>query len=148
VPPRSGAAVAHDGDVVWIHYRGTLEDGTVFDSSLERDPLEFTLGAGAVIPGFDNAVRGMRVGEQKKVTIPADEAYGPYRFEKVLVIARAQLSLGTNPEVGQRLQLMTSSGGAMQVLVTEVTETSITVDANHPLAGEDLTFEIALVGIQ
>ena len=92
--------MANDGDTVRVHYTGTLEDGTIFDSSRERDPLEFTLGGGTVIPGFEENVKGMQVGETKTATIPAGEAYGPYRDELVMVVERAELPEGLNPEIG------------------------------------------------
>lgn len=147
-PAPPPAAIARDGSVVKVHYRGTLEDGTVFDSSLGREPLEFTIGAGTMIPGFENAVRGMEVGQKKTVTIPADEAYGPHFDDLVLVIGRDQLAEGLNPEVGQQLQMTNSVGETMLVFVVEVAEATIIVDANLPLAGQDLTFEIALVGVR
>jgi len=144
---KGSPVMAKDGDTVKVHYTGTLGDGTVFDTSAERDPLEFTLGEGQLIPGFEEAVRGMEVGQSKTVTIPVDEAYGAHLDDLVLVIAKDQLPEGLNIEVGQRLQ-MQQPGGAMSIVtVTEVSETTITVDANHPLAGKDLTFEIEIVAI-
>ncbi|MFC1917308.1 peptidylprolyl isomerase [Chloroflexota bacterium] len=139
--------VATDGNAVKVHYTGTLEDGTVFDSSVGREPLEFTLGAGAMIPGFENAVRGMEVGQEKTVTIPAEGAYGPPQPDMIMAFERDKLPEGLNPEVGQQLQMQDQSGGVAVVVITEVTETTITIDANHPLAGKDLTFEIELVEI-
>ncbi|HDS46391.1 MAG TPA: peptidylprolyl isomerase [Methanomicrobia archaeon] len=137
------AETAKIGDMVKVHYTGTLADGSVFDSSLGRDPLQFTLGDGQMIPGFEQAVIGMKLGETKTVTIPADQAYGPYYEERVFVIPRDQLPAGMEPEIGQKLR--TQSG--MIVTVTEVSGTSVTLDANHELAGKDLTFEIQLVEI-
>ncbi len=139
--------MANDGDTVSVHYTGKLEDSTVFDSSLEREPLEFTLGEGTIIPGFEEAVRGMHVGQSKTVTISPEEAYGPYLDKMVLVIEREQLPPGLNPVVGQQLQQQ-QDGRVVTVLVTDVSEATITVDANHPLAGKDLTFEIELVEIK
>ena len=148
-PPEETPAVeAKDGDTVKVHYTGTLEGGTVFDTSMEREPLEFTLGAGKMIPGFEEAVKGMQVGQSKTVTIPADKAYGPHRDERILLIEREQLPEDLNPEVGQRLQMRQTVGPTIPVIVIEVTETVIVVDANHPLAGKDLTFEIELVEIK
>jgi peptidylprolyl isomerase len=138
---------AKDGDTVKVHYTGTLGDGTIFDSSDGGDPLEFTLGDGGVIPGFEDAVRGMNVGETKTTTIPADEAYGPRESGAVLHVSRAQLPAGMEPEVGQQLGLEHPSGGMIPAVITGVDDESITIDANHPLAGEDLTFEIRLVEI-
>jgi len=140
--------MAKDGDTVNVHYTGKLEDGTVFDSSVEREPLEFTLGAGTIVPGFEEAVRGMQAGQSKTVTIPSQEAYGPRRDEMVLVIERTELPPELKPDVGQQLQMQQSDGRAVSVLVTDVSETTITIDANHPLAGKDLTFEIELLEIK
>ncbi|MFC1969420.1 FKBP-type peptidyl-prolyl cis-trans isomerase [Chloroflexota bacterium] len=136
-----------DGSVVKVHYTGTLEDGTVFDTSVGREPLEFTMGTGAMIPGFENAVRSMKLGQKKTVTIPSDEAYGPHRDDMVLVIERDKIPEDLNPEVGQQLQMQNSGGRTVLVMVTEVSGTTITIDANHAFAGKDLTFEIELVEI-
>lgn len=140
-------AQAKSGDRVKVHYSGFLEDGTVFDSSLEGDPFEFTLGEGMVIPGFENAVIGMDVGETKTVNIPFAEAYGPRRDELMATIERAQLPDHISPEVGMSLQVRTPDGSFTNVLITEVTPSTVTLDANHPLAGKDLIFEIKLVEI-
>lgn len=138
---------AHAGDTVSIHYTGTLADGSVFDSSRGRTPLEFTLGSGQVIPGFDAAVDGMAIGEEKTVTIPAAEAYGPHRHELMVEVSRAQLPGDLRPEVGQQLQL---SQGGQQFVVTvrDVSDVSVVLDGNHPLAGEDLTFALELVEVR
>jgi FKBP-type peptidyl-prolyl cis-trans isomerase 2 len=138
---------AKPGDTVKIHYTGKLEDGTVFDSSVDREPLEFTVSGGQVIPGFDQAVVGMTPGESKTEKIPMDRAYGPHRPEMVLEVSRQQLPPDLQPEVGQQLQVQQENGQVIPVFVTEVTESNVTLDANHPLAGEDLTFEIQLVDI-
>ena len=140
--------MASDGDAVRVHYTGTLEDGTTFDTSIGSDPLEFTLGEGSMIPGFEQAVDGLKVGQSKTVTIPAEEAYGLYNDELLLVFSREQLPAGINPEIGQELQMQTTDGRIVTVPVIEVSEETITVDANHPLAGKDLTFEIELVEIK
>jgi len=137
---------AKRGDTVRVHYTGTLDDGTVFDSSREREPLEFSLGAGQVIPGFDQALTGMKPGESKKVTIPAVEAYGPYRSELVLVVDRSEFPPDIEPGIGDQFQL-SQDGQSFVVNVTEVTDQAVTLDANHPLAGEDLTFDLELVEI-
>ncbi len=145
--PTPSPPFVSDGSVVKVHYTGTLEDGTVFDTSVGREPLEFTMGTGAMIPGFENAVKGMKLGQKKTVTIPSDEAYGAHRDDMALVIERDKMPEGLNPEVGQQLQMQDSGGRATQVIVTEVTKTTVTIDANHPLAGKDLIFEIELVEI-
>lgn len=139
-------AQVKNGDSVKVHYTGTLEDGSVFDSSREREPLEFTLGSGMLIPGFEKAVEGMAVGDATKVTIPADEAYGQRNDEMIIDVAKDQVPEHITPEVGMLLQLE-SEGGVMEVVITAVKEDGITLDANHPLAGKDLTFEIELVEI-
>ena len=140
--------MASDGNTVKVHYTGTLEDGTTFDTSVGREPLEFTLGAGKMIPGFEKAVYGLAVGESKTVTILAEEAYGPYRIDLVTIVEREQLPTGLEPEVGQQLQAQQTDGSTAMVIVTDVSETTITIDANHFLAGKDLTFEIKLVEIK
>jgi len=139
--------VAKDGDTVKIHYTGTLEDGTTFDTSEGREPLEFTLGEGRVIPGFEKAVYGLQVGKSKTVTIPVEEAYGPYSDDLILVVEREELPADLEPEVGQQLQMQQTDGRTVVVIITDVSEDTITIDANHPLAGKDLTFEIELVEI-
>lgn len=137
---------AKSGDTVKVHYTGRLEDGSVFDSSDGRDPLEFTVGSGQVIPGFDEAVSGMSAGEERSVTIPAAAAYGDRKDDLVIVVDRAQLPPGVEPEIGQQLQL-SQDGRGFVVTVADISTESITLDANHPLAGRDLTFDLHLVGI-
>lgn len=132
-----------DGDVVQVHYTGTLEDGSQFDSSAGRDPLEFTVGADQMIAGFDQAVLGMTVGEKKTITIPAAEAYGERRDDLVVEINRDELPADIIPEVGMQLR-----AGNSVVTITAVTETTFTIDTNHKLAGKDLIFEIELVTIK
>lgn len=136
---------AASGDTVHIHYTGRLDDGTVFDSSEGREPLVFVLGAGQVIPGFDDAVTGMAVGDAKTVTIPATRAYGEKRDEMVLQFPLEELPQGVDPQVGQHLQMSTPEGQVFQVEVVSRDEVTLTLDANHPLAGKDLTFDIELV---
>ena len=138
---------ASQGDTVRVHYTGTLTDGTEFDSSAGREPLEFTLGSGQVIPGFDAGVTGMEPGETKTVMILADDAYGPRRPEMMLEVSPDQFPDEMEPEVGQQLQLSQPDGQAVVVTVTEVSDDSVTLDANHPLAGEDLRFELTLDSI-
>ncbi len=140
-------AQAKPGDTVKVHYTGKLEDGTVFDTSANRDPLQFTIGEGQIIPGFEQAVVGMNPGESKTIKILTDDAYGPHREEMVLVIDRNQLPVDLIPEVGQQLQSRQPDGQIIVVTVIAVSESSVTVDANHPLAGKDLTFDIQLVEI-
>ena len=142
------AAQAKNGDIVQVDYTGTLENGTVFDTSVGGEPLNFTLGAGQVIPGFEKAVLGMKVGESKTVTIPAAEAYGQYNDNWVEVVNRENLTNILNPDVGQQLQMTLPGGGTSIGTVTNATDTTITIDFNHPLAGKDLTFEIKLLSIQ
>lgn len=138
---------AQQGDTVSIHYTGRLADGTVFDSSQGRDPLEFTLGGDEVIRGFEEAVVGMKEGERKTATVSPDEAYGPRREDLVLSIPRDRVPPDLDPEVGQYLRMRSEDGGTFDVMVAEVGEEAIHVDANHPLAGKELTFEIELVQI-
>ena len=135
------------GDTVKVHYTGKLADGSTFDSSAETEPLEFTLGTGQVIPGFEVAVVGMAPGDKKTTTIPAGEAYGDYDDDMLLEVERTQVPAAMDPRVGQRLQVRQSDGETFSVIVAGVEADSITLDANHPLAGQDLTFEIRLVEI-
>jgi len=138
---------AKSGDTVKIHYTGTLDDGTKFDSSAGREPLEFAIGSGQVIPGFDNAVDGMTVGDNKTVTIPAGEAYGERHDQLVQEVPKSALPDDMEPEIGMQLQSQGPDGQVMNLLVTAVEVESITVDGNHPLAGQSLTFAIELVEI-
>ena len=138
-------AAAKAGDVVKVHYTGRFEDGTVFDSSEGSEPLEFKLADGQMIPGFDAAVNGMNIGETKTITIPAAEAYGDRSEDMVIEVERAQLPPDMNPEVGEHLQMQQPGGSPFSVMVVGTTDTTITFDANHPLAGQDLTFDITLV---
>lgn len=137
-------AKAQQGDTVRVHYTGTLEDGTVFDSSLGRDPLEFTLGGGEVIPGFEEAVVGLEPGESRTVTVPAEQAYGPFREDLVACFGRDEFPEDMQPEVGQHLQLQGPDEQVIVVTVTDVTPEAVTLDANHPLAGKDLSFTVEL----
>ena len=139
--------VVEAGDYIKVHYTGTLDDGSVFDSSVEREPLEFTAGAGQMIKGFDAAVIGMKVGEVKTVTIPAEDAYGLHDDELILTFSKDELPEGMDPKVGDQIPLSGSGGRIINAPVVEVTDTTIIVDANHRLAGKDLTFEIKLVEI-
>ncbi|NQT15391.1 MAG: peptidylprolyl isomerase [Planctomycetes bacterium] len=140
-------AQAQSGDLVKVHYTGKLDDGTVFDSSTAREPLEFKLGDDQLIPGFENAVVGMNAGESKTVKIAADEAYGPRRQEMVLVVNRAQFPDEIDPKVGEQMRMRDPNGREFRANVTDASEETVTLDGNHPLAGEDLTFDIQLVEI-
>ena len=136
------------GNTVQVEYTGKLKDGTVFDSSVGRDPLEFTVGAGQMIAGFDKAVLGMKVGESKTVTISAADAYGPPRDDLFTTVNRTELPDNVTPEVGLQLQGVRQDGSIATYTITAVTNTTVTVDANHPLAGKDLIFEIKLLSIK
>ncbi|MBT8361107.1 MAG: peptidylprolyl isomerase [Desulfobacterales bacterium] len=133
------------GDTVKVHYTGTLEDGEIFDSSQGKPPLSFTIGSGKVIPGFNDAVIGMEVGETKDVTIPAERAYGERKDELVIIAPVEQIPPGLKPEIGQMLEVGGASGDILKMRVVELDEKNITLDANPPLAGQNLTFQIELV---
>jgi len=135
------------GNNVKVHYKGTFDDGTVFDSSLDCDPLEFTIGGKQVIPGFEDAVIGMSIGETKTSRITSDKAYGPHLEEMVVAFDRGQLPADLQPSIGQVLQFRRSDGYIIEVKVTDLSDTSVTFDGNHPLAGKDLIFEIQLLEI-
>lgn len=144
----SSSETARDGDTVYVHYTGTLNDGSQFDSSVGKDPLVFVLGAGNMITGFENAVRGMKVGESKTVTLAPEEAYGQHREDLLIKFGRDELPEGLDPQVGQALMLTMSNGQVVQKPVVEVTDSYIVVDANHDLAGKELTFAIELVKLE
>ncbi|MEJ2048074.1 MAG: peptidylprolyl isomerase [Dehalococcoidia bacterium] len=140
----TGATV---GDRVTVNYTGYLDDGTIFDTSYDGEPLSFVIGDGSMISGFDTAVRGMQVGETKTVIIPAASAYGEYREDLVVVLSLDEFEEGV--EVGDRVQLQNvTSGETMYFTVIDISDSEVTLDGNHPLAGEDLTFEIELVAIE
>jgi len=138
---------AKQGDTVKVHYTGMLDDGTVFDTSRNRNPLQFTIGKGQVIVGFEQAIDGMTTGESKTVTIPMENAYGPHRKEMIITMERSKLPADLNPKVGQRLELTQMDDRNILVTVTAVTDSMLTLDANHPLSGKNLVFDIELVGI-
>ncbi|MFN7926651.1 MAG: peptidylprolyl isomerase [Blastocatellia bacterium] len=138
---------AKNGDVVRVHYTGKLVGGEVFDSSEGREPLAFTVGGGEVIAGFDEAVQGMQIGESKDVKIPAAEAYGERRAELMQTVPRELVQLGVEPEVGLQIEMHRQDGSIVPLMIAAVDATSITVDANHPLAGEELHFTIQLMEI-
>ena len=138
---------AKQGDTVKVNYTGKLDDGSIFDTSAEREPFEFTVGTGAVIPGFEQAVIGLKPGESTETTIGVDNAYGPRSADLVTEVKREQLPPDLEVSVGQQLQVSMQNGQTAVVLVTDVTDASIIIDANHPLAGQGLTFSIELVEI-
>ncbi len=140
-------AQAKIGDKVKIHYTGKLVDGTVFDTSTNREPIQFTIGQGQLIPVLEFAVTGMNIGETKTVPIPAAWAYGPRRPEMFVAVNRDQFPQNVNPVVGQQLQIQQAPGRVMVARVANVTATQVVLDANHPLAGQDLSFEIKLIEI-
>ena len=144
-------ARAKHGDTVKIHYTGKLEDGSVFDTSIDREPLQFTIGENQVIQGFEEGVTGMEINESKTITIPVDEAYGPHREEMVFHIPVAQFPPDIEPKIGQQLQLSQANGQengrTMIAIVTQISESNVKIDANHPLAGETLIFDIQLIEI-
>lgn len=140
-------AQVKQGDTVKVHYIGRLEDGTIFDSSKDRDPLQFTLGSNQIIPGFEEAILGMGVGETKTVDISSENAYGPHIVELVHEIDRSRVPSDIDLHVGQQLQMTTDNNEPIVVIVAQLTDETITLDANHPLAGQDLNFDIELVEI-
>lgn len=140
-------AKASSGDTVKVDYTGRLDDGTVFDSSEGREPLEFTLGSGQVIPGFDRGVNGMEVGEEKTITIPSEEAYGPHIDDLVAEIDKESFPPDIDLNVGDMLRLRQPDGRAIAATVVDIKDDSVTLDANHPLAGQNLTFDVKLVEI-
>lgn len=141
-------STASKGNTVKVHYTGTLTDETVFDSSREREPLEFTVGAGQMIQGFDAAVEGMAVGDSKKVTIPSDQAYGPKNDQAIFNVPKTQLPEGMEPQVGMQLEATQQDGRRQMLVIAAVEENEVTLDANHPLAGKDLIFDIEMVEIK
>ena len=138
---------AREGDKVQVHYQGRLEDGTMFDSSQGRDPIEFTIGEGEVVPGFEQAVTGMTAGEKKTTTIAAEHAYGERMDDLLFSVGRDQVPEGMEVKVGDQLSVGLPNGESVPMQVAGVDETSLTLDANHPLAGKDLTFDLELVKI-
>jgi peptidylprolyl isomerase len=140
-------AAAKAGDRVSVHYTGSLDDGTVFDSSRDKAPLAFTLGAGEVIAGFDTAVDGMQIGEVRRTVIPAEKAYGDYNEELLFAVANEQLPVGLEAEIGEQYQMRQPDGQLIIVTVRDVSAEGVVFDANHPLAGQDLSFEIELMSI-
>lgn len=141
-------AQAKAGDTVQVHYTGTLSDGTVFDSSKGRNPLEFILGSGQVIRGFDEGITGMEIGQAKTVNIPVEDAYGPAHEEMIFTLNRTDIPDDIPLQEGMTLNMHEDGNPQpIPVIVREVTDETVTLDANHPLAGHDLTFEVELVAI-
>jgi len=138
---------AQIGDTVKINFTGKLEDGSVFGSTTDREPLEFKLGEGQILPGVEKGIEGMNVGESKTIKVPPEQAYGQHREELVEEVGRDQFPKDVEPQVGQRFKVPQSNGQTMVVRVVNVSESMVTLDANHPLAGKDLTFELELLGI-
>ena len=142
-------STAQKGNTVKVHYTGRLKDGTVFDSSRQRnEPIEFTLGQKNMIAGFEKAVEGMSVGDTKTAEIPANEAYGDKKDDMIIQVPKGEIPQDITPEVGQQLAMQGNNGQQVPVTVTEVTEQGITLDANHPLAGKDLVFDLELVEVE
>jgi peptidylprolyl isomerase len=138
---------ASAGQTVRIHYTAKLENGTLLDTSVERDPMEFELGSGRIITGLDNAVQGMTVGESKTVTLQADEAFGPHHEQLVVSVPNSELPDNLQPSVGMQLESRAPDGKITKLTITEVADNFVTIDANHPLAGKVLQFDIELVEI-
>ena len=138
---------AKDGDKVKVHYTGQLENGDVFDSSRQRDPLEFVIGSGNVIPGFENGIIDMEVGDSKRITISPEEGYGERREELVVKVMRNEFPEHISPAVGQQLQIRQGEGDVLNVNIIALDEESVTLDANHPLAGHTLLFDVELMEI-
>ena len=140
-------AQAKVGDTVKVHYEGLLNDGSVFDSSIGGDPFEFVIGQEMVIPGFENAVVGMSVGESKSVEIPPVEGFGDYSEDLQLTLERTQLPPNIDPKLGMRLEIRFQEGDIRYFIVTELTEENVTLDGNHPLAGQEIVLKIELLEI-
>jgi peptidylprolyl isomerase/FKBP-type peptidyl-prolyl cis-trans isomerase SlpA len=140
-------AQANEGDEVQVHYTGKLEDGTIFDSSEDGEPLSFTIGENRVIPGFEQAVTGMEPGDTKTAEVEPEQAYGEHREDMVMEMERDQIPGEVDPEVGQQLQLRLENGQTVPVLITALGEDTVTIDANHPLAGRKLIFDIEVVDV-
>lgn len=138
---------AIDGKKIKVHYTGKLENGEIFDSSFDKEPLEFTIGKGEMIPGFEKGVLDMKVGEKKTIVLPPEEAYGQYNEELAMPYSRKELPEDLKPEVGMTLEFQSQQGQVFYVNVTKVTDTEIIVDANHQLAGKTLTFDIEIMEV-
>lgn len=140
--------VIENGDTVQVHYTGTLADGTEFDSSRDRAPLEFTVGEGQVIPGFEEVVRGLEAGDTETATLQPEDAYGERDEQRLIEVERDQLPDEIEPEIGMQLEIQQPNGRPARVSITEIGEENVTLDANHPLAGKELTFEIEVLEVE
>ena len=140
-------AQAKEDDTVRVHYTVKLDKDTIVGSTKDQEPLQFTLGKGQVLPGFEQAVVGMNSGESKTVLVTADQAFGPYLDEMVVVVDRGRLPEEINPKEGNRIQLQSRSGETVTVTVMDVSESTVTIDGNHPLAGKDLIFDIEFIEV-
>ena len=140
-------AAAHEGSTVKVHYTGKLASGEVFDTSKERGPVEFKIGEGQILPSFEQAIVGMNPGETKTITLQPDEAFGPHRDDRMIEVPRERIPDETHLEVGQRLQMRSPDGDAVLVAVAEINPETVTLDANHPLAGEELVFDVELLEV-
>jgi peptidylprolyl isomerase len=139
---------AKQGDTVSVHYRGKLQDGSVFDDTFDHEPLRFTIGGGDVIPGFEEAVVGMKPGDSKTTAVPVEKAFGPYLEERVIEVPKNEFARwDRQPKVGEQMPIPQQDGSSIDVIVTEVTESKVIVDFNHPFAGQDLTIDIKLLDI-
>ncbi len=139
---------AKKGDTIKVHYTGRLEDGSIFDSSKDREPLEVTLGAGSVIPGFDKGLTGMAIGDTKTVNIPADEAYGQIREDMIAEVGKDDFPPDIKPKVGLELELTQEDNNIINVTISKIEDDKITIDANHPLAGKELIFDLEMIEIK
>jgi FKBP-type peptidyl-prolyl cis-trans isomerase 2 len=136
-----------EGDEVKVHYSGKFEDGTVFDSSKDKKPFQFTVGGGKVIPGFEKGVIGMETGTSKTITVPPEEGYGPVRNELIIKVKKTEIPEHIDPSEGKQLQMKNKSGQPVNLVVSKVSDDTVTLDANHPLAGKTLVFDIEVVEI-
>lgn len=140
-------AKAKEGDLVKVHYTGKLSDGEIFDTSENREPLAFTIGKGEVIPGFETGVTGLEIGESKTVVIPTEQAYGPRRDEMIYKVGKDKFPPDVELKIGDAFKIGEEQGAPLIVSITDIAETEVTLDGNHPLAGKELTFDIKLVEI-
>jgi peptidylprolyl isomerase len=140
-------AQAKMNDTVIVHYTGSFTDGVVFDSSIDREPFEFTIGQGMVIPGFENGIIGMHEGDSKKINIPAEDAYGPHREDLLTTIERSQIPASIDLQIGMVLQMRSPDGGTANVTIQDINQESVILDLNHPMAGKELIFEVNLVKV-